>query len=76
MNERYQSKLQGTKDITVTVCTGGTYQGMLWRQCGLMVKAWGWQSFDSQFGPYLRAFMVAPVLCGTVAWDAGPEPMV
>jgi hypothetical protein len=38
-----------------------------------MVMASGWQSFDCQFEPYLRAFMRRP--CG-VAWDAVPEPMV
>ncbi len=42
-----------------------------------MVMASGWQSFDRQFEPYLRAFMAAPLRCGgTVAWDAVPEPMV
>ena len=31
---------------------------------GLMVMASGWQSFDRQFEPYLRAFMAAPLRCG------------
>jgi hypothetical protein len=31
---------------------------------GLMVKASGWQSFDRQFEPCLRAFMAAPLRCG------------
>ncbi len=30
---------------------------------GLMVKASGWQSFDRQFDPYLRAIKVAPLWC-------------
>jgi hypothetical protein len=38
-----------------------------------MVMASGWQSFDRQFEPYLRALWRRP--CG-VAWDAVPEPMV
>ncbi len=29
-----------------------------------MVKASGWQSFDRQFDPYLRAFVAAPLRCG------------
>jgi hypothetical protein len=31
---------------------------------GLMVMASGWQSFDRQYEPYLRAFMAAPLRCG------------
>ncbi len=38
-----------------------------------MVMASGWQSFDRQFEPYLRAFMAAPLRCGL---GAVPEPMV
>ncbi len=36
----------------------------LWGCRGLMVKASGWQSFDRQLEPYLRAFMAAPLWCG------------
>ena len=32
--------------------------------CGLVVKAWGWQSFDRQFEPNLHVFMVTPKWCG------------
>jgi hypothetical protein len=44
------------------------YRPALWLPTVLqghtMVMASGWQSFDRQFEPYLRAFMAAPLRCG------------
>ena len=31
--------------------------------CGLMVKTFGWQSFDRQFVPYPRSIKVGPLWC-------------